>query len=66
MRTVEAQPCQTIDQFAAELVVIAWRENAVVLGRFNQHILVATPGMTREQVMKPWNDYQRRSYQGKI
>lgn len=62
MHIVEAEPGQNVADFAAELVTIAWRTNDVVLGEFNQHTLEARPGMTREDVMRPWNNAQRESY----
>ena len=64
MIIVEAKPCQSISDFAAELVMTAWRANDTVLGEFNQYTLEARPGMTREQVMHDWNEAQKRSYFG--
>lgn len=61
---IEARPCQLIHSFAAELVALAWQSNSTVYGRFNQHVLEAKPGMSREQVVKPWDDAQRQSYFG--
>lgn len=59
-----ARPCQDISDFAAEMVRRAWLENDAVLGEFNQFTLEARPGMTRDQVMRDWDDAQRRSYFG--
>lgn len=62
MQIMEAKPCEEVLAFAARMVARAWETNSVVLGEFNQHTLEAKPGMTREQVMKPWDDAQRASY----
>jgi hypothetical protein len=61
---MRARPCQEITSFAAEMVAQAYLRNRAVYGRFNQHTLVARPGMTRRDVMKPWDDAARRSYFG--
>lgn len=64
MRTelLEAKPCESIEAFAARMVAYSWEIMGTVLGEFNQHTLECRPGMTREQVMKPWDDAQRASY----
>ncbi len=62
MNLVEAEPGQNVYDFAAELLVLAYCRNGAVRGQFNQHVLEARPGMMREQVLKPWDDFQRRSY----
>lgn len=59
---IRARLGQDIYDFAAELVVMAWHTNAPVEGKHNDLILEAWPGMTREQVLKPWDDAVRRSY----
>lgn len=63
--SVDARPGQNIDEFAAELVTLAWQTQETVLGNFNQFTLRAKPGMTREKVMADWNKAQRDSYFGK-
>ncbi len=61
---VEAEPGQHVADFASEMVALAYRLNMPILGEFNQYTLEARPGMTTEDVLKPWNEDQRRSYFG--
>ena len=59
---MEAEPGESVHDFAARMVGRAWAENEIVLGEFNQHTLEARPGSTRDGVIKPWDDEVRRSY----
>lgn len=65
MQIMEAKPCEDVSAFAARMVVKAWQTGGVVLGEFNQYTLEARPGMTRQQVLKPWDDAQRASYENR-
>lgn len=62
----QAQPMQTVESFAGELLVAAYLANGEVSGQFNQFVLVARPGMRRKDVMKPFDDGQRASYFGRL
>lgn len=64
MIIMQAEPGQPIWRFADELIARAWATNDVVLGEFNQHTLEARVGMTREDVLRQWDEAQRRSYFG--
>jgi hypothetical protein len=59
---IKAKPGQDVYDFAAQLVRMAWEINSTIYGQFNQYLLEAKPGMTRDDVAKPWDDEQRRSY----
>ena len=61
---LEARTCEDVEAFAARMVVLSWTSNRIVLGEFNSFTLECRPGMTREDVMKPWAEAQRRSYFG--
>lgn len=61
---LEARTCEDVEAFAARMVVLSWTSNRIVLGEFNSFTFEARPGMTREDVMKPWAEAQRRSYFG--
>lgn len=67
MRTelLEARPCEDVHAFAARMVAHSWAIMGTVLGEFNQHTFECVPGMTREQVLKPWNGAQRASYENR-
>lgn len=64
MQILEAKPGEQITTFATRLLVQALRVKETVYGEFNQHTLEAKPGMTRAEILKPWNDAQRVSYFG--
>jgi hypothetical protein len=62
LEVMEAEPGETVDAFAARMVVRSWQTGAAVIGGHNQHTLECRLGMTREQVLAPWHDAQRKSY----
>ncbi len=62
MHIMQAKPCEEVHQFARRMVVEAYSRNCAVLGEHNQHTLEARPGMRSEDVLRPWNEAQRRSY----
>jgi hypothetical protein len=51
---VRSKPGESLDQFAAELVMLAWCTNTEVVGLWQQTALKAKVGMTRDQVLKAW------------
>ena len=59
---VQASPGQSVHDFADQMLEIADALDYAVHGTFNQYHLTAARGMFREQVIKPWDDAQRRSY----
>lgn len=61
---MEASPCEDVDRFAARMLVRAYETGCTVLGEHNEHTLEARPGMTTKDILKPWNEAQRRSYLG--
>ncbi len=62
LHIMQAKPGEEVHQFARRMVVEAYTRNCTVLGEHNQHTLHASPGMTSEDVLMPWNEAQRRSY----
>lgn len=61
---MEATACETVEHFAARMVVEAYRVGGVILGEHNEHTLEARRGMTTDEVLKPWSDALRASYFG--
>jgi hypothetical protein len=60
LKVIEAQPCQDVESFAAELVLVAWTTGETVLGEFNSTTLVAERGSTRADVLRQWDEQVER------
>ncbi|MBP8235141.1 MAG: hypothetical protein KAY22_22850 [Rhizorhabdus sp.] len=61
---LDAAPGESVTDFAARMVFLAWACCAEVTGRHNDHALIARRGMTRNQVLEPWNRAVFDSYFG--
>lgn len=59
---MKADPGEQVSSFAARMVSAALRKNQLILGEFNQHTFEARPGSKLSEVLKPWEDAQRKSY----
>ncbi len=61
MHIMTAKPCEDVRDFARRMLVEAYTRNCPVLGEHNQHTLEARPGMLSADVLRTWDDAQRRS-----
>jgi hypothetical protein len=59
---MEAMPCEDVCDFAIRMIQRAKVDGSTVLGEFNQYTLEASPSSSQADVLKPFDEHQRRSY----
>jgi hypothetical protein len=60
-RAIDAEPGESVHDFARRLQVACYG-GGFAFGRFNDRLLESRPGMEVRDIVRPWDDAQRKSY----